>query len=341
MVNRTSQETLAEMAGVTQGTVSRALRNDPRVSVPVRERVRRLAREHGYTLNALAKALREKRTNTVGLVFSGFLYPKHTELISLLVSQLGLHNYDSVLRVTGGDAVQEDRCLRGLFGMQVAGLILFSSTDQPDGRYIELACRKGIATVVIERPCAVEGVDVFGTDVEQAAYELLTHLQDMGRRKIVAIQPKGSYEALKARMRALRRAYREAELDPEQAVIVPLEGDRSYNGGYQAAQEILSKMSVDALFCANDEVAIGAVKAVLARGLRVPEDVAVVGFDDIPNATFCQAPITTQRFPAKELAEAAVACVRERLEGSFTGPGRTFRVPHELVIRESTCKGGP
>jgi len=339
-LERSSQKTLAELAGVTQGTVSRALRDDARVSVPVREKVKRLANRHGYTVNTLARALRERRTNTVGLVFSGFLYPKHTQLISLLVSELGRYNYDSALRVTGGDAVQEARCLRELLGMQVAGLILFSSADECDDRLIDFACRKGIATVAVERPCGGDGVDVVGTDIEQAAYEVVKHLQQMRRRRIVAVLPKWSNHAVEARVRAFRRAYREAGLDPEQAVIVPLDGDHSYNGGYEAAQKVLREMSVDALFCANDEVAIGAVKAVISRGLRVPEDVAVVGFDDIPNATFCQAPITTQRFPAKELAEAAAACLLERLERRFTGPTRNFRVPHQLVIRESTCKNG-
>jgi len=321
--------TVAEKAGVSIATVSRVLNNSPKVKEETRAKVLRVVEELGYQPSASARGLALKRTEIIALIFPDISGPFYSEVIRGVESEASQHNYNLLIYGTYGKATK-GRFLR-LLPTRVDGLILM--TRSVEDEYIFYLHRRQIPFVLLDREIGEIEVDCVLTNNAEGAYKAVEHLLQHGHQQVAFIAGPADSPDSNARFEGYRQALQDHGL-PVLAHLVE-RGDFLQPGGYQAMNRLLDRPDPpSAVFVANDEMAIGAIEAVRGRGLRVPDDVAIVGFDDIQMAPYVQPPLTTVRQPIREFGALAVQMLLRRIENP-EAEAKTIVLPTQLVIRRS------
>lgn len=321
---------VARSAGVSVATVSRALNGTGAVNPATRERVRAAAERLRYTPSLAARSLITRRTHTVGALLPDLYGEYFSELIrgiDLRARARGLH---LLLSSSHGDASEAEGALRAMQG-RVDGLLVMS--PHLNSASLENNLPQDLPVVLISSRLADSGRSSFGVDNFASAQAMVRHLAACGHRRIAFIAgPAQNFEA-QERLRGYRAAL--AECLPGGAELV-LPGDFSEESGFRAGSEIAAMAERPAaVFAGNDMMAIGCLCALNDAGLRVPQDIALAGFDDIPIARYVTPPLTTVRVRVAELGGLAL----DRLASAIENPGRsapqhrTFRA--ELVVRQS------
>jgi DNA-binding LacI/PurR family transcriptional regulator len=325
--------TVAEHAGVSVRTVSNVVNAYPHVSAATRDRVQRSIDELGYRPNLAARTLRRGRTGVIGLVVPEVHSPYFGELASAVVRLAATRGWLVHIDQTGGDPLRERLTVEGSVHQLVDGMIV-SPWALTAG---ELADRVAAAVPLVmlgeSRP---EGlVDHVAIDNVAAAQEATAHLLALGRTRVAAVglQPHLANGTAQQRFEGFSRAMADAGRSPHGAVAV-----RSLHRaeGAAAVAELFDRGDrPDALFCFTDELALGVVRALADRGVRVPDDVAIVGFDDIEDGRFAVPSLTTVSPAKDELAAASLQCLADRI-AEPDRPVRDIVVPHTLLVRESS-----
>lgn len=327
--------TIAKEAGVSIASVSRAFNGSPGISEATRERILHIAQQFSYQPSASARGLATRTTETLALVLPQISGPYFSELIRGAESVTRAQHYH-LLVYSSVDAGEEDPLLR-LLPARTDGIIL--GTHYSTDRYIQSLSHQGVPFLVFGR--AVPGIETSSVrpENEMGAYTLTQHLLNFhGYRRIAFISgPQGqphSQERHSGYARAL--AERGIDLPPEWVTV----GNFDEVSGYEAARHLLDLSErPQAIFAANDQMAIGALAAANERGLRVPEDLAVVGYDDIPTAPYLQPALTTINLAIFEQGVKAVELLIERITDPDL-PARTVNIPTTLVVRRSCgCTG--
>lgn len=342
-------EHIASLADVSRSTVSRVLNNHPSVRPSVRERVLQVIREQHYTPQAAARSLASARTDSIGVLVPrsaavSLADPFIASVITSLFESSAQQGYFPMLAMLTADREEGfyDRILRG---RHFDGVIMFSSdVDDP---ILPLLIKDGSPLVLIGRHPYF--LNVLSVDVEnrEGAREAVTHLIDLGHRRIGLINGQLQMEAAQARRDGYKQALLEAGILIDAELTV--EGFYSEAAAYQAMLRLLDlPRPPTAVFAASDTMAIGAMHAALNQGLRVPRDVALIGYDDLPLAAYSTPPLTTVHQPIAEMCTHAVRLLIEQIRGE--APTDPVRLPAHLVVRESTAgqaadssstKGGP
>ena len=325
---------VAKRAGVSVKTVSNVVSGYPHVSLATRKRVQKALDVLGYRPNLSARSLRGGRTGVVALAVPS-LTSYFAQLAGLVERAAAAAGYTLLVDQTEALAEREAHIVRGVRAQLVDGLIF--SPSALDG---EAIARNSSATpIVLLGEHVLDGsVDHVAIDNIGAASEAVNHLISLGRRRIAALGVLRSAPAETANLRlaGYRKALREAGIAVRRQLIVPVTVfDRAQ--GLSATRTLLaSGARPDAIFAFNDDTAFGALRALHEAGMKVPDDVAVVGFDDVEEGRF-SVPTLTTISPDKDLiARCAVANLVERMGGSSTAPPRDIVVPHTLARREST-----
>ncbi|MBV9134472.1 MAG: LacI family DNA-binding transcriptional regulator [Chloroflexi bacterium] len=326
---------IATLAGVSRSTVSRVLNNRYGVKPAVREHVLSVIREHNYSPQAAARNLASARSDCIGLLIPrsasvSFGDPFIATMIQALVEAAAQQGYFAMLAMvtTEREAGFYDRIVRG---RHFDGVIMFSSDiDDP---ILPLLIKDGSPLVLIGRhPYFTE---VASVDVEnrQGARDAVAHLIQRGHRRIGLINGELQMEAALARRDGYKQALLEAGLPIDADLMV--EGFYSHSGAYEAMQTLLkSQNPPTAVFAASDRMAVGALEAVRNSGLRVPEDVAIVGFDDLVLAVSATPPLSSVAQPIGIMATEAIQLLIEQIRGE-SAP-RSVRLFGQLVVRESS-----
>jgi DNA-binding LacI/PurR family transcriptional regulator len=332
-MRRANLRDVAERAGVSARTVSNVVNTPEVVAEATRARVLRVIEELGYRPNLAARQLRGVRREVIGLVVPEIDSPYFAELAAHVVRAADRRGWVVHIEQTDGDAVRERELLDGARGQGVDGVVFSPWSMTPD----EVSRRSTAAPVVMlgEQP-GMGSVDHVAIDNRAAAEDAVAHLARGGRTRIAAVglQPHLSNETARQRLAGYRDALRAAALPLEPDLEVPV--DRLHHADGLAAMDALLEGAArpDAVFCFTDQLALGALRACADRGVRVPEDLAVVGFDDIEAARYSVPSLTTVAPDKKRLAELALATLGERMSDRSL-PGRDLVVPHHLVVRES------
>lgn len=322
---------VARLAGVSIATVSRVLNGAGPVSDHTRQRVMQAVAELGFQPNGLARALHSKRTCTVALLVPDISNPYYPELSRGVEDVASEHGYSVVICNTYARLDKLDDYVRVLGEKRVDGLILAGGAleDEPPPAFDP---RVWSAVVGVGyRGAAFPGV---GIDNQQAAYEATAHLLGLGHRRIGFIGGPLARLTVRERVRGYERCLREHGVPADPALVGA--GDFRPAGGYAVTRGWLGLGDPPtAIFAANDRMAIGAIAAIMDAGLRVPEDVAVVGFDDTPVSPYVRPALTTVAVPAYELGAVAM---RQLLGLLGIGPSteHTTLLPARLVIRASS-----
>ncbi|HOA24319.1 MAG TPA: LacI family DNA-binding transcriptional regulator, partial [Aggregatilineales bacterium] len=328
-------EDIARMAGVSRSTVSRVLNEHPNVRQEVRERVWEVIRRTGYHPNAAARTLASQRSWVIGLVLprsvsSFFTDPYFPHLTQGIAQACNQHNYTLSLFLVATKEDEEKIFPRVSRKGSLDGILVQSGEigDQLIDRLVE----SSVPLVIIGRPFHTEGVSYIDVDNVSAAETAVRHLLELGRRRIGLISGPFNTTVGRDRYDGYLHALASYGIDVDRALVA--EADFTEVGGYTAMQRLLPAKP-DAVFAASDLMAIGAMRAARDAGLRVPEDIAFVGFDDLPIATMASCPLTTIRQPVAEFGVKAVETLIDVIENGLEPP-RQVIMGTELVVRASS-----
>ncbi|PRX01933.1 UNVERIFIED_ORG: LacI family transcriptional regulator [Martelella mediterranea] len=333
MRGRPTQKDVAEKAGVSQATVSMVLNNTGTLTVSTEtvERIRAVAKAIGYTPNRFAQALKTRKTMTVACIVPDITNPFYPRLIRGVQNVARAHNYDVLTVDTDSSEKREQHFLSWAMQGRVDGVIgVFFHLRVPD---LSALLDTGIAVVRVESSRKAGGaqpIDDIFIDSKAASMAVTQRLWQAGHRRIAMVAGAGGPE--RVRVEGYREQLSAFGADPY--IIV----DEAFNevGGLRAGERILeSGFAPTAIFAANDLMAIGVMRALKARGLDVPRDVAVFGFDDIPAAPLVSPPLSTVTQFQENLGEKAATILLERLTGEREGAGSTHEMPFQLIERAS------
>lgn len=320
---------VAESAGLSVATVSRVLNGHPSVSDDARERVLAAAGTLGYRPNVVARSLRTHRTGTIGLVISDVLNPYFTELARAVEEEARELGYSVIIGNADERADLEDHHVRGLLDRRIDGLLV-SPADSRSPMTLEAAAGD-TPVVFVDRWIPGVDVPVVRSDGRTAIADLVDHLYGLGHRRLAIITGPAATTTGRERVDAFRAALAVHGLAlPEEYVG---RGDFQAKSGRACTERFLNLPEPpDVVFATDNLMALGALDEIGARGLRVPEDIALAAFDDIPWFSHTDPPITTIAQPTAELGRVAVRALADLIAGS---PASSTVLPAHLVVRRS------
>lgn len=321
---------IARIAGVSHTTVSRALNNNPLIKPDTRERILRIASEMNYVPNYSAKNLVTRKSNTIGLFFSSI--DQGTTSSFLVDAIKGIHqvldeNY--LLTVNAIDSISN---LETIHPGRFDGILIMSQSDSDNG-FIYHVARSGIPLVVLNRHLDDPSVTNVAAEDRKGVQEAVDYICGNGHRRIAIIEGRPGFKATSER--------KQGYLDSLISHGIPLnaayfaQGDFSTESGYQAMVQLLSLADrPTAVLCCNDDMAIGAMNACYDHGITIPDELSMVGFDDIMFARYTNPSLTTIRKPVLEISQEGTRLLLERMEKPDTLPVLKF-TRTELVKRRS------
>lgn len=328
-------EEVAALAGVGRGTVSRVINNAAGVKESTRRSVQRAIAELGYVPNLAARSLAGRRADAVALVMTEpdwrmFGEPFFSEIVRSVGDALTDTKVQLLLTLVRTDA-ERRRFVEYARGGRVDGVMLMSV--HAEDALPDMLAEVGLPTVLLGRRSGDEGVTYVDADNAGGARSAVTHLLDSGRRSVATVTGPLDMYVAQCRLRGYREALRRAGVEDRSSWIA--EGDFSEDSGRRATAELLARApEVDAVFAASDTMAAGALTALRAAGRRVPEDVAVIGFDDFPLAQHTDPKLTTVRQPLEDIGRTMVRLLLEEMEDSAVA-WRHVILRTELVLRGS------
>jgi DNA-binding LacI/PurR family transcriptional regulator len=331
---------VARMAGVVAMTASRAINQSGYVSDEVRQRVAEAVKKLHYRPNMVARQLRVRHLNAIGILLPDIANPFSTELVNGVKQVFDKAGYATFIATTSGSIDQEKSSLQAFADHRVDGLIIATRGTKMGDEVLREISRRGIPTVTIGRPIKLPSVDCVTANHWQGAFDAVTHLISIGHRNIgfIGISPEDrlSLRRYAGYAAALEQAGLEVHADytvgPPNAPAFATQED-GFAGMLQLAG---LKKPPTAIFARNDFTAIGAMRAAHTLRMRVPDDVAIAGFDNIPLAAFTTPPLTTVSQPITEQGVAAAKFLLDRIASTQTRASRKITMTCELIIRGST-----
>ncbi|WP_425825759.1 LacI family DNA-binding transcriptional regulator [Streptomyces fractus] len=318
---------VAKLAGVSQPTVSRALRDDPRVSQATREKIKRAAQALNYVPSEAGRTLSTRATRRVGVIVTDMTNPFYPHVVAPLHDELQRLGYRMMLLTERSDeAVAEEK----LLDQSLDGVVLATATT--DSRLPALLERRGMPYVFLNRDTGRPGDFASVVDNEGGGRLVAQELVALGHRRIAGIFGAANTTTGRERELGFRLALADAGIGlPDDRVV---RGAFEYETGYAALPSLLKAAEPPtAVFCGNDVVAIGVLNAALAAGVKVPDDLTVIGFDDLPMAAWEVFRLSTVRHDLGELACQAARLLARRIGGEVDADGERLVLPTEFVPR--------
>ena len=319
---------VAIKAGVSIATVSHVLNGTRATRPQTRQRVLRAAEELGYALNLAARNLATGKSSLLGLVISDIRNPFFPEVTAAFQDQAALHNMDALVLNTNYDSHRILNTVQRLIGLQVPAVAIL--TSQIDVAAIQMLSDRGVAAVYLDLGRVDRNISNILLDYEQGIGQALEHLVGLGHDRIAYIGGPPHLHSARRRKQAFLDIAAQRGIDH-----VAVDGDFTVKGAYFACSRVLNDFAPSAILGGNDLTAIGVLHRAYDGGLRVPEDLSVVGFDDILFAEFTQPALTTVAVPRNEIGTVAFQALWGMLEDPAAG-GREFSLHTHLVERQSS-----
>ena len=326
---------IAERAGVSIMTVSKALRGEPDVSPKTRAQVKQLAQEMGYVPNSAAQGLRSRTSKLFGVVISSITNPIFTRVVRAIEEHAHEAGYDLIITHTFNNPEREEINIRRLLSRHVDGFFISPVYRiENEARIYQELLTRGTPTVLLGHPAPFcNAFPAVSPDDLLAGYNITKHLLGLGHKRIAFLTGRLVAPWAQERLEGYRRALREAGLDVDERLVFTA-GSTIEDGAKAGLQILNENCDATAVQAVNDLVAVGCANAFLQQGLKIPRDISVVGFGNILVSELFRVPLTTARQPKFRLGVAAVETMfkmlrRDRVESR--------RLPAELVVRESTA----
>lgn len=334
---------IANLAGVAPMTVSRVVNNSGYVSREMREKVERVIKELNYQPNGLARSLKKQSTEVVGILLPDIANPFSAELVSGIQETLIARGYTSFISVSERSVQREQAALQSMVDHRVDGIIVATRETRHSNELLSRIIDRGLPVVAVGRILNHPYIDRVTADHWKGGYDAIEHLISLGHRRIGFIGVSQKNGAGLQRYQGYLSAMKEHRLPIDENLIV---GPASQTGpgystqedGYEGMKILLDlKKKPTAVFARNDFTAIGAMCAARDAGLTIPEDIAIVGFDNVPLAAYTAPPLTTVDQPTKWQGHEAAGLLLDRIEGDKKREKREIYLNCRLVIRQSTA----
>jgi len=330
---------IATLAGVSRGTVSRVTNNASNVSPRTRKNILRIIKENQYVPDPYARALITKKTNLIGLLIPDISNLFFADVIRGIQMVADEYNYDLILCTTEGLYQKEQEVLKRLLLRKVDGLVISAMelTSRKEGKaMLTHLIETGQKIISISSVAEDMPVDYVVVDNEKGAYLAVRHLIDIGHQKIAHISGLLTIKSAQERLTGYRKALEEANIPFDKKFVV--NGEFTFQGGHNAVKELLhQKYLPTAIFAANDIMALGALQALNESKQKVPEDVAIVGFDDIPVSTLVKPALSTVRQPRFELGRKSAEILIGRLNNELPKERIRITIEPKLIVRDSSA----
>jgi LacI family transcriptional regulator len=323
---------VAQRAGVSPGTVSNVLNRPERVAAATRSRVEQAIRELGFVRNGSASTLRAGQSRVVGLVVLDVGNPFFVEVARGVEDVVSDRDHAVILCNSGESPEKESRNLRVLAEQRVRGVLITPAADDTSS-LLRLRDR-GVAVVLVDHPasgdvCSVAVDDVAGGEIA------VRHLIEGGARRLAFVSGPRAIRQCSDRRRGAVRAMESAGLSAESLadIVVP---EMTAHGGRVAGRELLNEGLPDAVFCANDLLALGVLRVLSQAGVRVPQDVTLIGYDDIEFSSAAAVPLSSVRQPTYQLGKIATELLLDECDDPEGHAHQQIMFQPELVVRESS-----
>lgn len=330
-------EDVAHRAGVSKSTVSRVLNNSPKISERTKKIVLEAVRELNYEPNIIARSLSKNKTYTIGVILEDILNPFFSAVAKGIETALRFKDYSMILTSSDFDYGAEVRLTRILIRYKVDGILL--TPVRPDGESVSILKERGVPFFIMNSRSEDSDVSWIDSDNLEGGYLAARYLLDLGHRRFLYVRQM-SIQGSRLRYEGFRKALEEAGLDPSNQVI--LGEARSRIEGYELMCEFLNEKGrgelPSAVMTVNDAVAIGVMEALLERSVRIPEDVSIIGYDDINIAGLVRVPLTTVHQPKFRMGEIAASQLIDKIERGEQGVARQFLTQPKIIVRESCCR---
>jgi LacI family transcriptional regulator len=322
---------VAQKAGVSVNTASRAINNKPDISIETKKLVLKIAKELGYIRNAAAVALRTKKTGTIGVVIEDNRNPFYAEVLNGMEVAAREKNYHIILTNTQRDYKKEEEAINLLLAKRVDGLLIDPVQDRNDD--INSLVEANIPFVVVGRDFENIELDAVYNDEVKGGFLATEYLIKKGHKRIALIDGFLYKSPAKGRLEGYKKALKKYGISMDDALVSV--GDIDVKDGYEKTKQMLGKnLDFTAIFAYNDMMAFGAMQAIKEKGLRIPEDIGVVGYDDILFSSLISPSLTTIRLKKKELGAKSVKLLLSRINGNRKKP-KKIMLDVDIIVRKT------
>jgi DNA-binding LacI/PurR family transcriptional regulator len=333
---------IAKIAGVSHTTVSRALHDSPVIAPNTINRIKKIANEQGYLPSAVARGLKTRQSRALGVIVSSIADPFWGEVLQGIDDTLHIAGYSLIVAASRRDKQREKEIVRAMGERRVDGVILCSPPFSAEhGRSLQ---EYGLPIVVVNNQSAEDFRYSIYNDNEYGVRQVVRHLVDLGHQRIAFLGNRQGGRTTMERENGFRAEMHAAGL-PIQKAYMCLGPESTPQGGYAGVQHLIAMSErPTAIICYNDHMATGVYSALYHAGLRVPQDISVVGFDNIVISAYLTPPLTTFRQPMYHLGTEAVKlllCMLEQHDTDEPPPiPQSIRLRGELLVRASTMQPG-
>jgi len=331
-MQKVTQRMIAKMVGVSVNTVSRALNNKPDVSPATRKKILKIADQLGYVPNLLARSLKSGHSKTIGVVVSNLSNPFFNPVIRGIEDILRKKGYNIIICNSDSDYAREEEAITTLIQKRVDGVVITPVGKRSlDISYLQ---RTGVPFVLMMSHFKTNYTDYVGFDDKLGASLATQHLIKKGHRKILYLGGPPYFSLAQDRLYAHKKVLTQHGIKIDRRLIKTV--TPRLEEGYAVVKRLLSKgLDFTAIATFNDYLALGAVKALFECNIKIPDDIAIVGYDDIEFASLSIVPLTTVRLPKYLLGSKTAEVLLKRITKKETKPKHILLKP-ELVVRDST-----
>jgi len=336
VAHRATVHEVAAYAKVSAQTVSRVVNGLPRVAPRTRERVLKAVKALDYEPNSLARGLVTRRTHAIGVVVYDISNPYYGQMVRGMEDAAFSRGYDLIIGNSDADHRKDLSYLRVFRRRAVDGIL--ASVADPSRDRLEAWTQASCPVVFLDQYFGGDEASYVTVNNREAARRAVEHLLDIGHRRIGVVTASSTASvSVKERFAGYRDALKARGVEHDPALTARSER-QTEEGGFHATGRLLrGGARPTALFCNNDAMAIGAMRAIYEAGLDIPGDISVVGFDDVPIAALLRVPLTTVAQPIRRMGAAAVELLTQRIEGAPPRPPRQVVLDAHLVVRHSTA----
>lgn len=327
---------IAQEAGVSTATVSKVLnKKDAHISAATVDRIMKIVKEYNYIPNGLASSMVTKKTKTLGLLIPDITNPFFPEIARGVEDKASEENYSVIFCNTDDDLVKEEKCLSMLIEKMVDAIIIVPSAE----RTKDFKCLKNISIPIVFVDRDLE-IDYFTAKVlvdnYEGSYNAVTYLIEKGYKKIAFLTGPSSTKTSQQRLEGYKKALEDGQITYDETYI--LEGTFKREWGKEGIQQLIKQqIDFDAVYCGDDIIAIGAMKALKDKGYRIPEDIGIMGYDNIYISELVEPSLSTVRQPNYHMGSEAVSIALDAIDNKNTRCEVTI-LKTELIIRKSTKK---
>ncbi|MFN4190747.1 MAG: LacI family DNA-binding transcriptional regulator [Pseudothermotoga sp.] len=324
---------IAQRAGVSVNTVSKALRGKRDISKQTRQKIFKIAKEIGYIKNSTAFALRRSETKTIGVIIEDSSNPFFAEVLKGIESATRRFGYQLLLMNTETDPKLQSQAIKTLLERRVEGLLISPFGQNTED--FEKLLKMNFPFVLLGRHMYRPDIDEIYNDEVKGGYLATKHLISKNRRRILFINTDLNNSASKMRYEGYKKALTESMMDLSEDYLIPVPYDKNMEAGYQGVKRAVEKgLDFDSILCYNDLFAIGAIRALDEIGKRVPDEIPVIGYDDIVFASYFRPSLTTIRIKKYEMGFEAFKILLEKIKGKRKNY-KQLVLDVELIIRRS------